>query len=110
LSDEKLYVLFVGTDYEAQGGIRDYTFRQYVHGETPAEKILERVIEHARGLAKTSDFFYQGMPEPGMIGVQYQHIDWWHIVEFSSRGMVVVAQGSGGGNEPWVETMEEEEL
>lgn len=101
-----LYVLFAGEDYYPRGGFQD----KIEHTYSRSENRLQHLIERARGYAATSDFFYKGMPEKNMVGVEYKHISWWHIVEFSSRGMVIVAQAQGGGDEPWEEDFTEEEV
>jgi len=101
-----LYILFGGENYYPHGGIQDKIDHTYGRSDDS----LPRLIERARGYAATSDFFYKGMPDKKMVGVDYKSLDWWHIVEFSSRGMVVVARASGGGDEPWEEDFTEEEV
>ena len=101
-----LYVLFAGEDYYPRGGIQDMLDRTYDR----SEGALQRMVERARGYAATSDFFYRGMPDERMIGVEYQTIRWWQIVEFSGRGIVIVARGEGGGGDPWEEDFTEEEV
>ena len=101
---ETLYVLFAGENYYPRGGIKDKL--EHTYGRS--DGALEGLVERARGYAKTSDFFFKVKPQE-MIGVECQPISWWHIIEFSSRGIVIVAQGQLDGRaETWEEDFTEE--